>query len=384
MLKLNKYIKRLVAVFLVSLSAYALSESADSLALLAQQSIANKAFPGFCIQVGDRKAVLLDKCYGAFSYKNKYHDSIHSSFDIASLTKILATTSDIMRLYDQGKIDLNDKAAKYLPTHSNITIRELLDHSSGLPAEVVLPTNWNYVLHIKPNHTPGTHYRYSDINFLWLQKIIEKISNQPFDQYTQQQVFQPLEMKHSEFNPLKIALNASTVPTLTDGIVDDPLAQNFSGVAGNAGVFTTINDLGCFARVLLNHGKYNNKQWLKASTIKHFSQRDLIVKNSTRALGFDTVYNPLLTHPQPHQFSAGQYINPNAFGHTGYTGTALWVSPKDNLYMVFLSNRVNRVNQHMQRHDKYWRQRIANWVWQHYGHLHKNQTYTEPKIIKRY
>lgn len=187
-------------------------------------------------------------------------------------------------------------------------------------------------------------------------------------------------MVHTEFSPLKTVSKVTIVPTQFDGIVDDPLSRNFGGVAGNAGVFTTIDDFGQYARVLLNHGRYKQKQWVKASTIKRFTCRDLKVKRSTRALGFDTVYNPAIITPQPHQFSAGQYIAPNAFGHTGYTGTSLWVSPEDNLYMIFLSNRVNPVNQTMPRRDKYWRQRIASWVWQHYGQLYKNQTYTETRV----
>ncbi len=378
--QISQSLKITVAFFLLSLFMTGYTASGESLESLAQRSITHKAYPGFCIQVGNRHAVLLNKCYGDFSYKNKHKDTVHSSFDIASLTKILATTSDIMRLYDQGKISLSDKASQYLPEQTSITVQELLDHSSGLPAGIKLPATREAVLHIKPVHTPGKHYTYSDLNFIWLQHIVEKISGKSFAEFTQQNVFIPLAMNHTEFYPLKVLSKSNIVPTALDGIVDDPLSRNFGGIAGNAGVFTTVNDIGKYARVLLNQGRYQKMQWVKPSTIALFTRRDVKVKRSTRALGFDTVYNPKIISSQPHQFSAGQYIDPNAFGHTGYTGTSLWVSPQDDLYMVFLSNRVNLVNEHMPRRDKYWRQRIASWVWQHYGHLHKNQTYTETGV----
>lgn len=179
-------IKITIAFFLLSLFMAGYAAPDESLESLAQRSIAHKAYPGFCIQVGNRNAVLLNKCYGNFSYNNKHKDTVNSSFDIASLTKILATTSDIMRLYDQGKIHLNDKASKYLPERTSITIQQLLDHSSGLPAGTRTPTSWRRVVNSKPNYKPGTHYRYSDLNFIWLQHIIEEISGEPFSQYTQQ------------------------------------------------------------------------------------------------------------------------------------------------------------------------------------------------------
>lgn len=381
---------------------------------LFHQAIAAKAFPGGCIVAGTAKQIIVSQCFGFFTYANKSPDLPNSLFDLASLTKVIATTSAIMKLYEEGKINLNDRVIQYLPEFqgstlsqtrqkANIRIKDLLAHTSGLPAAAKI-SEWNELYKVPLIVPPRTYEIYSDLNFLLLGKIVERISGQSLAQYTEENIFQPLGMNSTVFNPNK-ELIARTVPTtfnyVTDeyltGIVNDPLARELGGVAGNAGLFSDAHDLSIFAQMMLNNGRYHHMQIFKPHTVRLFTSRANLIPNSTRALGWDTVFYPtslfrflsfsskILPHNQS-QFSAGLYIDGNAYGHTGYTGTSLWISPQYGIFVLLLTNRVTPyICAAKQTTEMYWRQRLNSAIWENLGFIHRNRVeeipYPSPRKI---
>ncbi len=415
---------RIIKIFLVSimLSCFVFNSYADGhLNKLMQEAVQEHAFPGGCIQAGNAKQILIDRCFGYFTYSKKTRDQNNSLFDIASLTKVIATTSAVMKLYDQGKIKLNDKVISFLPNFAGptsqqtklkakITIFQLLTHTSGLPADnnfiinknLTMKQRWQGILETPVLNYPGTKYRYSDINFILLGKIVQKISGQPLNQFVAQTIFKPLGMNQTFYNPSQKEAS-SIVPTSYDanqkallkGIVDDPMARALGGVSGNAGLFSTIHDLGIFAQMMLNHGEYKGVRIFKASTVNLFTRRVNALPLNSRALGWDTVYNPKSTLPlhdrpsgyfgdrqfyeSPEQFTAGFYIDPNAYGHTGYTGTSIWISQKQGIYVILLTNRVTPFPKDIP--EKYFRQQINSAAWKSLGFTKKNLTYVEPKLL---
>jgi len=228
---------------------------------------------------------------------------------------------------------------------------------------------------------PRQKMEYVDLNFILLGKIVERITREPLGRYLQRTVFKPLAMSNTSFNP--DSGRRRIVPThlgMPVGIVHDPVARSLGGVSGHAGLFSTLTDLQHFAQMILNDGIYNHSRFLQPDTIAWFTDRDPVLPHSTRALGWDTAYIPFDT-TQPHQFTAGQYIDADAIGHTGYTGTSLWISRKQGLYVILLTNRVidNNDATCTQRH-RYWRQKITSAVWRNLGFTQQNALYHEPLI----
>lgn len=380
---------------------------------LFEQAIKTHAFPGGCIAVGKKNKVFLNTCFGAFTYAEKRKDTPNDLFDLASLTKVIATTTSIMVLYDEGKLTLDEPVVKILPEFrgptkrqtalkATITVRDCLNHTSGLPPDNDGANTWKGVY-----RTPVVAYRhqyqiYSDINFLLLGKIVQTLSGLPLNQFAEKHIFKPLGMNSTMYLPPK-TLNDRIVPTsydkkdnkLLQGTVNDPMARRLGGVAGNAGLFSTSHDLTIFAQMMLNGGEYKGTRIVKAATIKLFTTRSDVVTNSTRALGWDTVYAPRATLPKKDrallgfavaqfykpqkQFTAGLYIDANAYGHSGYTGTSLWISPKHDVFVVLLTNRV-MPSDNAPRKDKYWRQLISSTVWKNLGFTEKNGLFHEPKL----
>lgn len=376
MYKLSSYFRTAMICLMLILTARVFAQTGTrALLALSRQAISSQAIPGFCLQVGNSHQVLFQRCFGRYRYDKGPYDTPNTLFDLASLTKVVATTTVVMKLYQQRRIDLNATVSAYCPGYPyRIRIRQLLDHSSGLPASMPSPYSWSHIKQVKPVQSPGTHYTYSDVNYLVLQHVLMCILHRPFSDIVDHWVLQPLALTHTSFNP---ALEAA--PTSARSGVNDPMAYALSGVAGNAGLFATIGDVGRFARMLLNGGLIGRRQYLLPSTIHYFTKRDNAVANSTRALGFDTLYNP--TDPdEPHQFSAGQFLDDNAYGHTGYTGTSIWISPRNELYVVLLSNSRLRGDKRVQQLQRYYRQQIANEAARLFGrHIHRNPTYTEKR-----
>ncbi len=327
----------------------------DSLALLDSiitKAITDSAFPGVQLAVAKDGAIVLNKSFGKQTYsENSPAINNETKFDIASLTKVVATTSAIMKLYDEEKIQLDDSVMKYIPEFGNkgkekITIRNLLLHNGGLPAfkrlyltckspQEVLDS----IYQTEMVYTPGDSTVYSDFDFILLGKIVEKISGVMLDKYVDSVFFKPLGMTSSIFNP-QSSIWKMIAPTEYDSIYRKRLIQGeahdenafaLGGVSGHAGLFSTASDLAIFLQMIVNGGSYGGKQYLKTETIKYFTIRQ--GKHSTRALGWDT-------KTMNGYSSAGSLFGEKSFGHTGFTGTSVWVEPEKNIFVILLTNRV--------------------------------------------
>jgi CubicO group peptidase (beta-lactamase class C family) len=347
---------------------------------IAAEAILEQATPGCVVLVVKDGKVIFNKAYGYHTYDKTLPDKLTDLFDLASMTKISATTMETMQLYDQGKIKLDGTVGDYLlasrKTNKNdLHVRELLEHQAGLIPDIptltaILPTDhapdtsvafptkvndgyylrkdyfkdvmWPEMLN-SPVKTRG-QYIYSDLSMCFMQQIIETITATPENIYVQQQFYDPLGLQTMGFLPLYRFRPDQIIPTendqeyrhaLLDGYVHDPTAALMGGVAGHAGVFADANDVAILYQMMLNRGIYGGVQYIKPETVDLFTAKQSDV--SRRGLGFDR-WDPLLDHHYPSQLAS-----PQTYGHTGFTGTCVWVDPKVNLVYVFLSNRVNPV-----------------------------------------
>jgi beta-N-acetylhexosaminidase len=318
---------------------------------LIEEAIIDSAFPGAVLLISKDGEIIHEKAYGRFTYEpTSPKVSINSIFDLASVSKVVGTTTAVMMLIDKGDLKLDDKVIEYLPEFNNngkenITIRNLLLHNSGLAAfkkyydvfstaeEVV-----NDIMNLTPEQEPGSKYVYSDLGMITLQKVIEKISGKTLDKFLEENLFIPLGMNSTMYNPPP-ELKDNCMPTELDdfwrmrqlqGEVHDERAYMLNGVAGHAGIFSTANDLAKFLQMILQKGNYQGKQYIKPETIELFTKKQS--NQSSRGLGWDT--------KSPEGSSAGKYFDLTSYGHTGYTGTSVWTDPTKNLFVILLTNRV--------------------------------------------
>lgn len=318
---------------------------------LMSKGIADSVFPGSVLLIAQRGKVIYRKPFGKYTYENTAVEiSEESMFDIASLTKVLGTTSAAMFLYDEGKIKLDEYVKTYLPEFAangkeKVTVRNILLHNSGLPAfkpfykylskaeDVVAD-----IMNTKLNSAPGEKYVYSDLGIITLQKIIEKISGKTLDEYLKEKLFVPLKLEHIMFNP-PVEYQYYCVPTefdkewrhsLIKGKVHDETSYLLNGIAGHAGLFSTAADAAVIMQVLMNNGSYGGKQFFKSATVEEWTK----VQNekSTRGLGWDT--------KSEENSSAGTKFSQNSFGHTGFTGTSIWADKERDLFVILFTNRV--------------------------------------------
>ncbi|HET53605.1 MAG TPA: beta-N-acetylglucosaminidase [Ignavibacteria bacterium] len=319
---------------------------------LVKSALVEKIFPGASLIVGHRNRIVYHQNFGKGTYeKDAKPIDDNSIFDIASLTKVVATTSAVMLLFDQNKIHLDDKVVKFLPGFGNnskkeITIKNLLLHNSGLPAWEPFYKKYNTpdevinaIMKMELEFSPGEKYLYSDIGMIVLQKVIEKITNKSIDKYLEENLFDQLEMKNTFFNPSpKVWYNC--VPTEKDdywrmqllkGKVHDETAYFLGGVAGHAGLFSTTEDLAKLISIYVNDGYFGSKQIFSKKTIDLFTKKNS--EQSTRALGWDT--------KSAEKSSAGNLFSDNSFGHTGFTGTSIWADKNEGLFVILLTNRVH-------------------------------------------
>jgi len=313
--------------------------------------IEDKAFPGAVVLVWKDGNIIYEKAYGNFTYdKSSPKVDTNTLYDLASVTKVVVTTTATMICYDRNLFSLDDKIVKYIPEFGvngkeNIKIKNLLLHNSGLMAwKKFYERDLKYDEVIKEIYFSELEYKtsektvYSDLGIITLGKIIEKVSGKSLDIFCKDEIFDPLNMNSTFFNP-NDSLKILCAPTEIDnywrmktlqGDVHDETSAMLNGVAGHAGLFSTSDDIAKLISVLLNKGKLNQKQFIKQSTIELFTKR--YSEESTRALGWDT--------KSESGSSAGEYFSINSFGHTGYTGTSIWADPVRNLFVIFLTNRV--------------------------------------------
>ena len=319
---------------------------------LMQEAIKDEIFPGAVLAVGHRGRLVYHKPFGKFTYdKDDQEVTKKSIFDLASVSKVIGTTSAAMFLYDEGLLELDKKVIDYLPKFNNngkdkITVRNLLLHNSGLIAFVEYYKKFktkeeviDAIMNSKLKYPTGTDYVYSDLGLITLQQIIEKLAGKPLDIFLKEKLFDPIGMKRTMYNPGAEFLY-DVLPTEVDdyfrmttvkGKVHDENAYLLGGVAGHAGLFSTAEDLSKFMQMMLNGGIYGGKRYFKESTVANWTIKQ--TEQSSRGLGWDT--------KSEGASSFGNKFSLNSFGHTGFTGTSVWADKDNDVYIVLLTNRVH-------------------------------------------
>jgi CubicO group peptidase (beta-lactamase class C family) len=312
--------------------------------------LAEHAAPGAVLAVGRYGRLVHLKAYGRLDTASSSAPvDVNTIYDVASLTKVMATTTSAMILEESGQLDLDHTVASYLPgfnapDKAAITMRMVLTHRGGLEAFAPLYTSFKgreqYLEQINARPlkaAPNTEMIYSDWDIILTGLVIEKITGESLDKFADERIFTPLGMTSTMFTPAP-TLRPRIAPTevvqerggLVWGKVHDENAEAMGGVAGHAGLFSTAPDMAVFVQMLLNGGEYNGVRILKPSTIARWTSRQ--GPGSSRALGWDT--------PSQNS-SAGRFFSPRSFGHTGFTGTSIWVDPARDLFVILLTNRVN-------------------------------------------
>ncbi len=317
------------------------------------QAIRENRVPGAVLLVGHKGEVVYRKAYGhravVPSTEPMKADTI---FDCASLTKVVATTSGLMKLFEEGKLRLNDRVTEYLPEFqggkSDITIRHLMTHFSGLRPDLDLEPAWSgyetgihRALVDKPVGPPGVRFVYSDINFILLGEIVRRLSGEMLPDYVGQNVFAPLGMHDTMFRPPD-SLRPRIAPTemleknhlLLRGVVHDPTSRYMGGIAGHAGLFSTADDLARFCQMLLDKGSWQGRRIFSPLTVEKFtSPQSPPDQPILRGLGWDI--------DSPYSGERGDLFPIGSYGHTGFTGTSLWIDPKSDTYVILLTNAVH-------------------------------------------
>ena len=317
-----------------------------------ERGIKAGGYPGAAVVVGRKGAAVWEKGFGRLGWTEESGGVVpeRTIYDLASLTKVVGTTTAVMILFDEGKLRLDDQVSKFVPEFTgggreNVTLRMLLEHRSGLPAGRDL---WRVahtpeearaaVISTTLFAAPGQYYEYSDLGADMLGFAVEAIAGEKLDTFLERRVFTPLGMSDTHYRP-DPSLRGRIAPTeLTPprgyplrGEVHDENAYALGGVAGHAGLFSTVSDLSIFAQMMLNGGTYSGTRIIADSTVQLFTHRGSAVK-STRALGWDTCAGA---------FGCGKYLGGDAYGHTGYTGTSLWIDPDREMFVILLTNRVH-------------------------------------------
>ena len=353
----------LLAVLSVAENGSALEQSTEkptaapakpSVTLGGVDSIINRAIaegniPGAVLIVGHDGKIAYRKAYGQRALDPRREVMTPDTvFDLASLTKVIATTTAVMQLFEHGMVRMNDPVAKYLPEFAqngkdDITVRQLITHYSGLAPDLDLKAPWHgkdtayrMAFAEAPALTPGSSFVYSDINFILLGALVERVSGEALDVYTERHIFAPLKMTRTRYIP-PVAWRLKIAPTQYDendhmlrGVVHDPTARRMGGVAGHAGLFSTANDLAKFAQALLDGGG----TILSPATVEKMTQPEQPPAAPVlRGFGWDI--------DSPFSSNRGDLLPVGSFGHTGFTGTSMWVDPATQSYIILLTNAVH-------------------------------------------
>lgn len=325
---------------------------ADKLAAMdaaIESAITNHRCPGGVLWL-ERDGVAYHKAYGERSLVPDREPMTEDTiFDMASLTKVIATTPAVMLLIQRGQVKLDAPVCTYIPAFTGggkelVTVRELLTHTSGLPPDVETSTDWHgwkagikLACAVKLMSPPGTVYRYSDINFNLLGEIVRRVSGKPLNVFVQREIYGPLKMTDTGFLPPKSKLGRIAPTEVVNGkpwrgVVHDPTARNMGGVAGDAGLFSTAPDLARFARMMLNLGELDGVRIFQPETVKLMtSPQAPPAAHVLHGLGWDI--------DSPYAGPRGSLFPIGSYGHTGWTGTSIWIDPFSKTFVIFLSNR---------------------------------------------
>jgi uncharacterized protein YbbC (DUF1343 family)/CubicO group peptidase (beta-lactamase class C family) len=317
---------------------------------LAEKAIERGDMPGCVILVGRRAGIVFDKAYGNRTIeREKVPMTVDTVFDMASLTKPVATATSVMLLVERGQLRLQDRVAKFFPEFAakgkeNVTVEQLLIHSAGLIPDNALADyedGWESakpkICELDPLAEPGTRFKYSDVGFILLGKIIEDVSGRPVNEFAKEEVFEKLGMTETGYLPPD-ELKRRAAPTekrdgeWLAGIVHDPRAAKMDGVAGHAGLFSTARDMAIYATMMLNRGRIGESRLLSEASVEEMI-RSRNIRGQRRALGWDSQTD--------YSRNRGELMSRRAFGHGGFTGTAMWIDPELDLYVIFLSNRLH-------------------------------------------
>jgi len=329
-----------------------------------ERAIANKQIPGAVLLVARHNKIVYRKAYGWKEVlPHKVKMDVETVFDLASLTKPLATATSVMILLERGRLRLLDKVRDYFPDFipwqndstkekEDIRLIHLLTHTSGLPPYAPVKklqqrfgspapdSLLEYIARVPRRHAPGTYFKYSCLNFITLQKIVEKISGQSLQIFSHQNIFKPLNMAHTTYRP-QGALKKLCAPTellpngeLLLGKVHDPLARIMMGcISGNAGLFSTADDMAIFAAMLLNNGRYQGRRILSPAAVKALTTVPQGYEKFGRGLGWDL--------NSAYSSNQGDLFSRQTYGHTGYTGASLVIDPATQTVVILLTNRVH-------------------------------------------
>jgi uncharacterized protein YbbC (DUF1343 family)/CubicO group peptidase (beta-lactamase class C family) len=347
------------------------SVAADRLAFIdaaVNEAIERKELPGAVVLVARRGGVVWRKAYGARALvPQREAMTTDTIFDLASLTKVLATATSVMILVERGRIRLTDAVSRYIPElkgegREKLTVEQLLTHRSGYAPDFDLNEQWSGYdemlrrLYAEPlRSAPGARFVYSDINFITLGEIVRRVSGQPLDEFARRNIYEPLGMRDTGFRP-RAELLGRIAPTenvhgvksylggvgargsegerILRGEVHDPTANRMGGVAGHAGLFSTADDLAVFCQMMMNGGEYGGARILSPLGVAEMTRpRQVTEDGGARGLGWDV--NTSFSSNRGDLFPVG------SFGHTGFTGTSIWLDPASETFVVFLSNRVH-------------------------------------------
>jgi uncharacterized protein YbbC (DUF1343 family)/CubicO group peptidase (beta-lactamase class C family) len=317
------------------------------------QAVHSGLIPGAVLVIGHAGAVVYRKAYGERALIPSHEPmTVDTIFDAASLTKVVATTPSLMKLFEQGKLRIDDPVTRYLPEFqggkSDIEIRDLMTHFSGLRPDLDLKPAWSgyetgihRALIDKPARPPGLRFVYSDINFILLGEIVHRLSGQMLSDYARENIFRPLGMTESQFQP-----PASWIPRIAPteidpdtgkplrGAVHDDTSRYMGGVAGHAGLFTTADDLAKYAQMMIDRGAVGSTRLFNAATVEKFtSPASPADQPILRGLGWDI--------DSPYSSNRGELFPIGSYGHTGFTGTSIWMDPTSRTYVILLTNVVH-------------------------------------------
>jgi CubicO group peptidase (beta-lactamase class C family) len=337
----------------------------DEVDRIVEAAMEEGAFPGAVLAIGRRGSLVRFRAFGRYTYEPGAPEvRTDTIYDLASLTKVVATTTVAMILVDQGRLDLDAPVSGIVPrfrggAKDEVRVRQLLTHSGGLlwwaPLYEALRGPKAYlerILEMDLDYEPGSKTVYSDLGVILLGDVLERLAGAPIEEVARRRVFEPLGMRDTRYLP-PLALHPRIAPTERDpwrgrvvlGEVHDRNAFALEGVAPHAGLFATAGDLARFAQMLLNGGALNGRRVVSPATVALFTRRVPGIAGSTRALGWDTPTDETgrrsSTPGEDGYSSAGSLLSPRSFGHTGYTGTLMWMDPDRQLFVVLLTNRVH-------------------------------------------
>ncbi len=323
----------------------------DKIDALVAAGLENKQMPGCVVLVARQGQVAWRKAYGQMSAESGFESlSENTIYDLASLTKPIATATSVMKLVEEGKVELSAPVTKYLPEFAvhgkeKITVEQLLLHISGLIADNPLSDYqdgpekaWERLFALKLSTPTGTKFTYSDVNFELLGKLVERVSGEDLNRFSRSRLFEPLGMEHTTYLPPQ-AWHQQIAPTekrndqWMQGEVHDPRAFKLAGVAGHAGLFSQVDDLARYAQMMLSGGEFGGVRVLKAETIAEMTKARDLPGSGKRGLGWDMRTG--------FSSNRGRGMSDKAFGHGGFTGTVIWIDPELDLFYIFLSNRVH-------------------------------------------